>query len=534
MSRRYNQTERGGGFSDEGSDRRTYRSRRPSARRQDSGAVRDRSRHSAGCDTNTRRTNRSAMAPDVYSLSGDRPSSRRTSRRSKPDAVDLGGLSVSGRGSHAASGKRRRHGAHQGSPTIAEAVRSKSRRKVLTVGIAIVMVVAVLAAAVGVYVYFRTTDANLRLDPSNAADALVAAKADEPVYVLCAADMDNPSTKKIEDESVGYMLVRADIPNRTVTFITIPSRIQTRMSDGNMHPLLEASSLGGDSELITAVSNLAGVSISHFIYTSGSHLSGMVELLGGIDMDVTQEVDDPDAGIKVISSGQQVLDGQDALIFLRATNFPGGFEETASNRVDFTLALLGEALNSSGLSYASIVSGASSYISTDFSASDLLSLGESMRPLDTMMFYSCVLPYYETIDSESGEDIFSIYKSEWDEVKAIVEAGGDPNSIDSAADSVVPSEVTVEVRNGTQMVGAAARLGEILEQFGYQVTGVGNTNDGTVYPETLIVYTDSAYEGAAKAIVRDIGSGRVVNGGDFYSSQAGVIAIIGADYMPAI
>ena len=94
------------------------------------------------------------------------------------------------------------------------------------------------------------------------------------------------------------------------------------------------------------------------------------------------------------------------------------------------------------------------------------------------------------------------------------------------------SNVTVEVRNGTSTAGAAAKLGEFLSGSGYEVIGVGNTDDGTIYPETLVVYTDQGSEGAAKAIVEDMGSGRVVNGGDFYSSQADVIAIIGLDWMP--
>ena len=115
---------------------------------------------------------------------------------------------------------------------------------------------------------------------------------------------------------------------------------------------------------------------------------------------------------------------------------------------------------------------------------------------------------------------------------ARIEAGEDPNAIDSTAEGVDPDMVTVEVRNGTNTAGAAAKLGEMLAGYGYEILGVGNTDDGTIYPETLIVYTNGESEGAAKAIVAEMGSGRVVNGGDYYSSDADVIAIIGLDWMP--
>jgi hypothetical protein len=95
---------------------------------------------------------------------------------------------------------------------------------------------------------------------------------------------------------------------------------------------------------------------------------------------------------------------------------------------------------------------------------------------------------------------------------------------------VNPAEVTVEVRNGTSTVGAAATAGNTLTEAGYVVEGVGNVDDSTVYPETLVIYTDDTMSGAAKAVVRDLHNGRVVDGGDFYSSDSDIIVIIGLDW----
>lgn len=428
---------------------------------------------------------------------------------------------------------RRTH-AKQGGATLAEVVKSKSKRKMLMIGLGILIAIALISGGIGVYVYFKTTNANLALDPSNARDALVQVNTGDPFYVLCAAEMDNPKTKAIEDESTGYMLVRVDDTSKTLTFLTIPCDTQASMSDGAQHALTEAVSIGGDAELISAVSNLLDIKVNHFIYTNSDHLKAMVDLLGGVQMDVVEEIDDPRAGTQVIYAGNSTLTPDQALVLLRATNVSDGFDGVARNRVDFTLSLLQEAFDSNTLGFASIVGDASKYVNTDIPATDLLAIGDKLKPLDSTTIYSSVLPTYESLDSSNGVLNTYLYKSQWAEMSKLYKEGQDPNMIDSAADSVNPADVSVEVRNGTQMVGAAAKLGEILEQFGYTVNGVGNTDDGTIYPETLIIYTDPIYEGAAKAIARDIGCGRVVNGGDFYSSQANVIAIIGADYMPAI
>ena len=74
-------------------------------------------------------------------------------------------------------------------------------------------------------------------------------------------------------------------------------------------------------------------------------------------------------------------------------------------------------------------------------------------------------------------------------------------------------------------------LRELLTAGVYDVKSVGNVDDGTVYPETLVIYKDEAFEIAAKAIVSDLSAGRVVNGGDFYTFDTNVLVIIGTDWI---
>ncbi len=420
--------------------------------------------------------------------------------------------------------KRIRHGTY-----AEEGVRRRRRRKVLVVCL-VLAVALVLAAAAGVYAYLRNTDARLELPGPEVEALLVDAQPGQPYYVLCAADLADRRFAKTRPSNDAYMLVRVDEQSRTVTFVTIPSEIGIEFSDGEYYSLSDYPSELGEEGAVYAISKFAGVPISHYVRTDAARMEAMTDLVGGVKIDVSSEVDDPEAGTLVIKPGEHDLDGSDAMVLLRATNVAGGFETTAAYRMEFTKDLALKALDSSGMGFANIVSDASNYIDTDWTASELLALGDAFRPADSITFYQCVVPYTKTASAKDGSTVYRCMESDWAALMEAVSQGLDPASIERVPGDVNEKEISVEVRNGAQVDGAATSLGNMLSELGYNVLSVGNVQDGTLYPETLVVYTSEQYEDAALSIVRDIGAGRTVNGGDFYTSDANVIVIIGVDW----
>lgn len=410
-----------------------------------------------------------------------------------------------------------------------EGIRRRRRKKMLVVcGIA--LVAAVLAVTAGVYSYLRNTDARLELPGPEVEALLVDVQPGEPYYVLCVADLANPRYSYDKPSNDAYMLVRVDEQARVVTFVTIPSEIGMEFPDDGYYSLSDYPSELGEDAAVYAVSKFAGVSISHYVRTDAARMAAMCDLVGGVTMDVTHEVDDPEAGSVVVKPGEHDFDGEDALVVLRATNVYGGFEATAGYRMTFTTRLLQKALDSTGIGFANVVSDASRYIDTDWTASELLALGDAFRPADSITFYQCVVPYTKTASAKDGSPVYRCIESDWKTLMEAVSQGMDPTSIEREIGEVNQKEVSVEVRNGAQINGAASTLGTMLSELGYNVLSVGNVDDGTMYPETLVVYTREELEDAALSIVRDIGAGRVVNGGDFYTSAADVIVIIGVDW----
>lgn len=468
-------------------------------------AARQRGRHSSG----------------PYNASGVEFSNGRRSNEANRGFVSQVGVSAqSGESDNAYSRRVSRRG-------YVEEIQRRSRIRRIAFLLAVVLIVALVAGGVGVAAYFGSSDSRLSLGDSNAKQALVSAEEGKPYYVLMAADLGTASGNGGSGQA--YMLARVDEASRAVSFLNVPANMSVLLSDGKSHPLSDAVFVGGDAELIARVAEFVEVDIAHFVSTDGAGLGGLVSAVGGVTAALPEEVDDPRAGIEVLPRGEQSLQGASSLVALRAMNYADGLSATSATRTAITAALAEAALSSEGFDFASLVSDAGSYIATDFTASKLIALGDAFRPFDTVVVHGCLPPGYETGGASSQ---YVVYDEEWAEMLARFKAGEDPNVIESSEVSVNPADVTVEVRNGAGATGAATRMGEMLAAAGYVVESVGNTDDNTTYPETLVIYKDSANEGAAKAVVKAVGGGRSFDGGDFYAFETDVLVIIGQDWMP--
>lgn len=412
------------------------------------------------------------------------------------------------------------------------AVVKQARRKMRGIVIALIVLAVTIAVAfyVGSHVFFKTTDANFEDVQSNAAEALsTASSAEGPTFFLLEADLTFKDHAKNMPDARSYMVVRLDDAAHTVSFLTIPARLQVSSTEGDAILLEDAKAIGGDAETIAIVSELLGQRIDHFVSTNADGLSRLVDAIGGVEVEIPSEIDDPNAGTRVIPAGVRTLDGAEALIYLRDTNHAKGLEQTSHNRIAFTYLLLAKALDTKGFDFANIISEASNFVTTDMATNYLMDVANASRPLSDLALFESLMPVAEnTLD---GKVVYKLNAKEWEAFKGSFVSGGNTDAINDA--SIPSGEVSVEVRNGANIDGAGARLGSILQGYGYTIGGIGNTNDGIIYPETLVIYTDPVYEGLAKDIVDEISSGRIVNGGDYYSSDSDVIVIIGSDWSNA-
>lgn len=408
-------------------------------------------------------------------------------------------------------------------------IQRKARvRRILAIAACLIVAVGI-AAAVGVATFFGSLDAKLALKDSDASSALIAPKADaKAFYAVVAADLDAPGSANAVDGPDAVALVRVDEASRTVTVVSIPPTLQVSLKDGKTHPLREAQTQEGDAALVSAVADFAGVDVAHYVKIDAESIVRIVDALGGIEVNVAEEVDDPNAGDAYLQPGTQTLDGAKALTFLRAGNFANGLESQAANQRTFLTALSLRLLGDGSLGFLTTLDNVGGSFQTDLSATAALSIADALRGMDASTVYGALVPGYET--ARDGATAYAASSDSWKSMMELVAAGSEP-VVEQTAPQVDPGSFTITVRNGSGVTGGANQIADTLKDRGFDVTETGNT-DTYAYDETLVVYNDDAFEAAAESVVETLGMGRTVAGAGFYTFDTDVLVVLGKDWKP--
>lgn len=404
--------------------------------------------------------------------------------------------------------------------------RSRMRRTVALVACAVVALVA--AGVAGTAAFFGSLDSRMGLAGSDASSALAAEKEGEPFYALVAADLDEAGSAGAVEGPDALALVRIDEAARAVSVVSIPANLRVVLSDGEAHPVRDAAA-SGDAALVKAAADFAGVDIAHLVKTDAAGIMRLVDAAGGVEVEISEEVDDPTAGDVYLPAGRQVLGGREALTLLRASNFENGVEQQASNQRAVLGALSLKLLGGGTLDLLSLLDKVGGSFRTDLGAQGALSLAGKLRGMDASAVRGALVPGQEL--QGDGASLYAASSDAWSTMMERVEAGEDPAVADEAP-SVDPASFTITVRNGSAITGGAAQLAGTLEGRGFKVVETGNTDVYAAYDETLVVYNDDAYEAAAQTVVDALGFGRTVAGNGFYTFESDVLVVLGEDWKP--
>lgn len=503
---------------------------------------------------NRRDTRRARESYNEKGHSSDRV--RKTRRESQPLAYD------STRSER--SGKRNRDGSYAGaySRRISQAEYTKKRqqqkRKKTSRVILSVILVVLLGGAGVAYAFYSGIADNLRagLDP-NLRDVLVETDlAREPFYILLMGtdgSSDREASAEFEGDqfrSDSIMLCRIDPVNKKVTLVSIHRDTLVDMGEYGENKLNAAHAIGGPALTVKVVSELAGVPISHYAEINFDGFKGIVDALGGIEVDVPMEIDDADAG-GYVAQGLQTLNGDQALILCRARHayddFGDGDSYRAANQRLVLSAIAKKILAADLVTMASTVTALSEYVTTDLEITDIIGLAQVMQGLDPATdIYSAMEP---TTSAYVGGIWYEFNNTEaWRAMMARVDKGLPPTEediIDDVSGTVLASTGGggavqggpgasaaktghVAVKNGSGIDGVASEAGEKLQNVGYTVD-IGNA-DAYDYPETIVIYSYASQANEAKDIATTIGVGKAQLNDGTYSFTGDFLVVIGADW----
>lgn len=444
-------------------------------------------------------------------------------------------------------------------PDYSRQRKQRKRRKILVASLLVVLVL-VLGGAGAAFAYISNIQANMQGEVSDEMMAILdKSEPGEPFYMVLMGT-DKSEWRDSQAEFVGdayrtdsIMLMRVDPQGKKVSLVSLMRDTMVNMGANGTQKLNSAYSLGGAEYTVKVVSEMAGVPISHYAEIDFDGFRDIVNALGGIEVNVPVEINDPEAG-GYLAAGEQTLDGDQALILCRSRHTYDnigtgkGDEYRAANQRMVIGAIAQKVLSSDLPTMMSTVEALSKHVVTDMSVTDILTLANNMRGMDMSAdFYTAVNPttsqmiddiWWEVMDEAAWRTMLSridqglppVTEDKVDEETGMVMASSGGGATEAAATSsgTVKRSGTVSIRNGTEITGAASSAQTKIGALGYTID-VGNANS-TDYAQTIVVYNTSDQAELAAEIASTLGVGTAVQNNGEYLFESDYLVVIGSDW----
>lgn len=187
---------------------------------------------------------------------------------------------------------------------------------------------------------------------------------------------------------------------------TLVTRPECTKDDGTTVPAKEREMFNavyaqvGPACVVKTVEKMSGVRIDHYLEINFAGFKDLVDAIGGVTVDVPQDIDDKASGLH-LTAGPQKLDGAESLAYVRTRHGIGDGSDLGriGLQQQFLIALLSEVksqdlLGSPASSYR-IANSATKSLTTDSGLASLTSLAEfarSMNGVDPASMETVMLP----------------------------------------------------------------------------------------------------------------------------------------------
>ena len=285
---------------------------------------------------------------------------------------------------------------------------------------------------------------------------------------------------------------------------------------GKFHPehrskLNAAYSLGGPRLTVATIQRATGVHIDHYVEINFTGFLKMVDAIGGVDVCITKAVaaklPDKDSGLD-LPAGKSHIKGKQALAYVRARHiYPNQDLGRVQAQQKFVGAMIRQTLSAGTISnpikVKDLLSALGDSITTDpgFKSKNLFDLATSLRNFSPKKVTFTTVPVADANYRVPGLGSTLL----WD-VPAAQELFTTINQDKPVGDSrdeksLKPSEVTVQVLNGSGTAGLGSKTKRELEKSGFQSAGTAKTAPEPA-DRTTIRYSGS--DAAAKTLAKAV------------------------------
>ncbi len=316
--------------------------------------------------------------------------------------------------------------------------------------VSVVIIVSALA------LWIHSLDTSMRPDPDEyrkLVEALAAPGATtdseahpNAFYVLLVGSDEREGVEGARGDVI--ILARLDPDEGVVDLVSIPRDTMVNIEGYGTCKLNSALAYGGTAGMVNAVSEFAGVPISHYMEIGFDGLVQVVDRLGGIWVNVPEAFT---AGGEHFMKGTQRVTGKRALIYARERHsFAGGDFTRIQSQRQVVSGIAKEITEASPADLPGIIGDLAEMVSTDYATKDLVSLALGFRKTG-ITIYQTACPSYG-YESDGISYVATMY-DEWRDLMCRVDAGLDPDD----ADAPIPKAQSQNDALGAASNGAGPR-----------------------------------------------------------------------------
>lgn len=312
----------------------------------------------------------------------------------------------------------------------------------------------------------------------------------EPVnFLVMGAD----AVEGDRGRSDSLILVHADFQNNKATMISIPRDFRVDIPGNGKDKINHSFNFGGPALTIKTVEQFTGLSINHYVVVNYEGFINIVNSLGGIDVNVKEDMVDDELG-DPLDKGLQHLNGGQALFYVRFRNTAMGDFTRIADQQNFARSLINEGTRlKNTYKIPAMIQMLSNYIETDMTISEMLGYANAVRGLKQENLTTVMLP---GVPDMIGGVSYVIPTQ--DKIDLILDAVKKNQPIDPLLlEDVDPGDVNVKVLNGSGTEGMGGEVSDILANKGYSIVLVGNA-DKADYAKSIIYYAKANYAKALK------------------------------------
>ena len=190
--------------------------------------------------------------------------------------------------------------------------------------------------------------------------------------------------KDVPKRTDAMLLVSFDPENSQVSVLSLPRDTRVTIPGRRGHDKINAAyAYGGVSLAKRTVANLLQVPVNHYMQVDWQGFIKVVDMLGGVDLDVEQNMDyeDPYADLKIhLKKGKQHLNGEKAGEYVRFRHDEMGDIGRVERQQKFMKALAKQAFTVGNMVKLPMIIGtASEYVKTDMTFIQMVKAANCLR-----------------------------------------------------------------------------------------------------------------------------------------------------------